>query len=67
MATGGCVHEWVLHEVLLETDAADTTSICMRCGTVGFLAGQGRTPRPELPEIEFTQTEQRHRGAPGPV
>lgn len=38
----------------LESDAADTTSVCTLCGTIGYLAGQGRTQRPALPDIVFT-------------
>lgn len=60
-------HLWVLDEVVVEADAADTTSTCARCGATGYQAGQGRTPRPELPEIQFTRDEQQPGAAPRPV
>jgi hypothetical protein len=59
----GCEHDWLLDEVLLEPDAADTTSTCTRCGATGYKAGEGRTRRPDLPEIEFTRDELRGGGA----
>lgn len=59
METGGCVHDLVVDEVLLEADGADTVSTCTRCGATGYLAGQGRTERPALPEILFTLDELR--------
>jgi hypothetical protein len=57
----GCVdgggHQWLLDEVLVEANAADTTSTCARCGATGYQAGQGRTTRPGLPDVELTRDE----------
>lgn len=61
------MHDWVLDEVLLEADGADTTATCARCGATGYQAGQGRTDRPPLPDIEFTRDELRTGGAPRPA
>jgi hypothetical protein len=67
------VHDWQPVEVALEADAADSTSTCTRCGALGFEAGQGRSRRPELPEILYTTgeldalTQQRDVAGPSPA
>lgn len=52
-----CEHEWQITEVVLETNAADTTAVCIHCGATGVQAGQGRRVRPELPDIRLTIPE----------
>jgi hypothetical protein len=42
---------WQLDEVLLDDQAADLVSTCLRCGATGMQAGQGRSERPALPEF----------------
>ena len=56
-SAGECAHEWQVTEVVLEVNAADTISTCRRCGATGYEAGQGRTTRPPLPDIQLTRGE----------